>query len=126
MLSISLIISFPAIFILFSYSSKYRQKFALIRNLIIAIFVRNSLVLLIKRVIIMDELTGIENTVIRNNAWPCKLLLFTEKFATNIVFTCMLLEGIYLHQLLCNVFANRGAKGPTMIYFNIIGTSILI
>lgn len=123
MLSLSLIVCLPAIGLLFVCSGGHRRKLSLIRNLIVAIFVRNLLVLLTKRLIIMDELTGIYSTAMSVNAWPCKLLAFGEKFATNIVFTCMLLEGIYLHQLLTNVFSNRGGSETDtgMTYFNSVG-----
>lgn len=72
----------------------------------------------------MDELTTAGATIMSLNNTPCKVLTFFEKLAANAVFTCMLLEGIFLHQLLTNVFGTRKNAGPKMFPFYIVGTSI--
>lgn len=72
----------------------------------------------------MDELSAgadTEITAMSANDWPCKVLAASERLATNAVFTCMLLEGIFLHQLLTNVFASRGDGVPRMTLYSILG-----
>lgn len=120
MLSISIIIATPAIILLIFHRGHQAQKFALIRNLIIAIVTRNILVLISKQVIMMEEMTNTNETIMSRNEWACKLLAFLEKLATNLVFACMLLEGIFLHQLLTNVFASRGQSIPAMFVYYIV------
>lgn len=120
MLSISIIIATPAIILLIFHHGHQVQKFALIRNLIIAIVARNILVLISKRVIIMEEMTNTDQTIMSRNEWACKMLTFFEKLATNLVFACMLLEGIFLHQLLTNVFASRGQSIRAMFVYYIV------
>lgn len=117
MLIISIIIATPAIILLIFYRGHQVQKFTLIRNLIVAIVTRNILVLISKRVIIMEEMTNTEETIMSRNEWACKVLAFFEKLSTNLVFACMLLEGIFLHQLLTNVFASRGQSIPVLFVY---------
>lgn len=69
----------------------------------------------------MDELTSADGTVMSRNETPCKVLTFFEKLSANAVFTCMLLEGIYLHQLLTNALASRQSSGPNMLVYYIGG-----
>lgn len=85
-----------------------------------AIVMRNVLILISRRVIYMEEMTSIEETIMTRNEWACRMLAFFEKLATNLVFACMLLEGIFLHQLLTNVFASRGQIIPSMLVYYII------
>lgn len=110
------------------YHGHQVQKFKLIRNLIIAIVTRNILVLISKRAIIMEEMTNIEETAMSRNEWACKILAFFEKLATNLVFACMLIEGIFLHQLLTNVFASRGQSITALFVYYIVafGKSIRV
>lgn len=65
-------------------------------------------------------MTHTDETIMSRNEFACKLLAFFEKLATNLVFACMLLEGIFLHQLLTNVFASRGHSIPAMIVYYIV------
>ena len=124
MLSIALATCIPAMFILIFYKNLNVQRFFLIRNLLIAIIARCCFVLMSKSLVIMDELVGVETTVISNNDWPCKMLAFFEKLSANAVFTCMLLEGIFLHQLLTNVFQSRRSSGANMRYYYIAGAGM--
>lgn len=72
----------------------------------------------------MNELkeTDFNLSVMALNRWPCKTLTFFEKLSSNAVFTCMLLEGIYLHQLLTNAFKAR--NGINMLWYYIAGAAI--
>ncbi|KAJ6636952.1 Calcitonin receptor [Pseudolycoriella hygida] len=126
-LSISIIVATPAIVLLFFYRGHQVRKITLIRNLIIAIVLRNTLVLASKQVVYMDELTQKGETIMSRNNWPCKMLAFFEKLAKNVVIASMLLEGIFLHQLLTNVFATRGQFIPAMFLYSITvyGASII-
>lgn len=82
---------------------------------------RNILVLISKQVIYLEELTASDNeTTMSQNEWACKMLAFFEKLATNLVFACMLLLGIFLHQLLANVFASRGQTIPAMLAYHVV------
>lgn len=120
MLSLSILIGTPAIVLLIFYRGHQNQRLILIRNLIIAIVARNILVLISKQVIIMEEMTNANETIMSRNEWACKMLAFFEKLATNLVFACMLLEGIFLHQLLTNVFASRGQSIPAMMVYYLV------
>lgn len=120
MLSISIIIASPAILCLIFYEGHQFQKFKLIRNLIIAIVTRNILILISRRVIFLEEMTNTTDTIMSRNEWACKMLAVFEKTATNLVFACMLLEGIFLHQLLTNVFGSRRQIIPSMLVYYIV------
>lgn len=120
-LSISIVFAGPAVLILICYHGPQLQKLQIIRNLIAALVVRNSLILITQIFIIWEELTSTNETIMSKNDWPCKMLAALEKLASNAVFTCMLFEGIFLHQLLTNVFANRGESGPKMLKIYVIG-----
>ncbi|GAB0087176.1 hypothetical protein DMENIID0001_014560 [Sergentomyia squamirostris] len=115
-LGISIAVCIPALLILFLCRSLQGLKFNLIRDLILAIVVRSILVILSKRLVILDELVNEENTVISQNGVACRVLAFFEKLASNAVFTCMLLEAIYLHHILTNVFL----RGKNERAFNIL------
>jgi hypothetical protein len=73
----------------------------------------------------MDELSNSGGTVMAKNGGGCKFLAFCEKLAANLVFTCILLLGIFLHQLLTNVFVVRQNSGPNMKWYYIGGVGIL-
>lgn len=129
LLAISLAFGLPAVLVLWLYTggvSRHHQlqKLQLIRNLLIALVLRATLTLLTQSLIVMDELSAVadtETTAMSANDWPCKVLAASERLATNAVFTCMLLEGIFLHQLLTNVFASRGDGVPRMTLYSILG-----
>uniref|UniRef100_A0A1B0CGV7 Putative adenylate cyclase-coupled calcitonin receptor n=1 Tax=Lutzomyia longipalpis TaxID=7200 RepID=A0A1B0CGV7_LUTLO len=124
-LGISIAVCLPAIAIFIIYKNLQTLKFFLIRNLIIAIVVRSILVIMSKKLIILDELTNESDTVISENGIPCRMLAFFEKLAANAVFTCMLLEAIHLHHLLTNMYeCRRGPKNINMLYFYIGGAAI--
>jgi hypothetical protein len=65
-------------------------------------------------------MTNPNETIMNRNEWTCKLLAVSEKLAKNFVFACMLLEGIFLHQLLTNVFASRGQSIPDMMIYYVV------
>uniref|UniRef100_A0A1L8DJP2 Putative adenylate cyclase-coupled calcitonin receptor n=1 Tax=Nyssomyia neivai TaxID=330878 RepID=A0A1L8DJP2_9DIPT len=124
-LGISLATCLPSIAIFFIYKNLQTLKFILIRNLIMAIVVRSILVIMSKKMIILDELMNESDTVISQNGVLCRMLAFFEKLAANAVFTCMLLEAIHLHHLLTNMYeCRRGPSKINMVYFYIGGAAI--
>lgn len=120
MLSISIIFCVPAILILIWFKALHSQKLYLIRNLLIVIVFRNMIIIITKSTIIWDELTSSGETIMTRNNGSCKFLAFLERLSTNALFACLLLIGIYLHQLLTNVFASRKHSGPNMLRFYVI------
>ncbi|XP_055712020.1 calcitonin gene-related peptide type 1 receptor-like isoform X2 [Phlebotomus papatasi] len=124
-LGLSVAVCLPALVIFFVY--KNLHKFVLIRNLILAIVIRSILVIMSKKLIILDELVQEEDTVISKNGVPCRILSFFEKLTANAVFTCMLLEAIHLHRLLTNIFGCRkGPSGLNMMYYYVGGALVSI
>lgn len=122
MLSISVIICFPALLIFIISSQLRTQKNSLIILLIGSIILRNIFVIMVKAIIIMNELAETGVSIMMRNPWSCKMLSFFEKTSANFVFTAMLLEGIFLHQLLTKVFAARRQHSALqMNYYYIIG-----
>ena len=129
MISVSIAFCVPALLLLQFYNGGHLQKLRLIRNLVAAILLRNIFVLISQTQIVMDELTttsGEETTAMGQNEWPCKLLATLERVATNAVFTCMLLEAIFLHQLITNVFGSRGQDGINMFPYYIVGAGMYL
>ncbi|XP_055389873.1 corticotropin-releasing factor receptor 2-like [Condylostylus longicornis] len=121
-LATSAIFCVPAAFILLIFRDLKAPKLKMIRNLILSIILHNILLLLVKIIIIYDELTTPEhNTVMSNNRWPCKLLTFLEKLSGNFVFTFMLFQAIYLHQLLTNPFKFRRIGDTQLITLQFCG-----
>lgn len=58
--------------------------------------------------IYIDELTSSSgNTVMSNHGVGCRILAVLERTASNVVFVCMLVEGIYLHRLIVAVFKQK-------------------
>ncbi|XP_032513116.2 calcitonin gene-related peptide type 1 receptor-like isoform X2 [Danaus plexippus] len=107
MLGVSVVTCLPAVFIFFFYKRLRITRVALHRNLLIAIIIRNIFVIISRSAIYIDELTGVENTVMsRNEVW-CRVVSIFERAASNAVFVCMLVEGIYLHRRIVAVFRRK-------------------
>ncbi|XP_013190256.2 parathyroid hormone 2 receptor isoform X2 [Amyelois transitella] len=107
MLSFSCISCLPAVFIFFFYKRLRITRVALHRNLLIAIILRNILVIVSRSEIYMDELTNSGDTVMSVNSIWCRSISIGERVAANAVFICMLVEGIYLHRLIVAVFKKK-------------------
>ncbi|XP_063893171.1 uncharacterized protein LOC110373470 isoform X1 [Helicoverpa armigera] len=106
-LSISIIACLPAVFIFCFYKRLRITRVALHRNLLIAIIVRNALVIVSRSEIYIDELTNAGETVMSSHGVACRILAFAERVAGNIVFVCMLVEGLYLHRSIVAVFKQK-------------------
>ncbi|XP_026755409.2 uncharacterized protein LOC113515414 [Galleria mellonella] len=106
-LSFSIISCLPAVFIFFFYKRLRITRVILHRNLLVAIIIRNVLVIISRSVIYIDELSNSEDTVLSNHGVGCRMLSVAERVAANAVFVCMLTEGIYLHRLIVAVFKNN-------------------
>ncbi|XP_052740503.1 uncharacterized protein LOC112055202 [Bicyclus anynana] len=106
-LAFSVATSFPAICIFICYKRLRVTRVALHRNLLIAIVVRNIIVIISRNEIYIDELTNAGETIMSQNGVACRVLSFAERLAGNAVFVCMLLEGIYLHRLIVTVFKQK-------------------
>ncbi|XP_028166248.1 uncharacterized protein LOC114357030 [Ostrinia furnacalis] len=104
MLAFSIASCLPAVIIFFMYKRLRITRVALHRNLLIAIIVRNVLVIVSRSEIYIDEITNSGDTVLSSNGWACRVLGVAERIAANAVFVCMLVEGIYLHRLIVAVF----------------------
>ncbi|CAF4812434.1 unnamed protein product [Pieris macdunnoughi] len=107
MLSFSIACCIPAIFIFFFYKRLRITRVALHRNLLIAIVIRNVLVIVSRSEVYVDELTTAGDTVLSLNGVACRALAVAERVAGNAVFICMLVEGIYLHRLIVAVFRRK-------------------
>lgn len=55
----------------------------------------------------IDELTNSGDTIMSNHGIACRILAVAERAAANVVFVCMLVEGIYLHRLIVAVFRKK-------------------
>jgi hypothetical protein len=55
-----------------------------------------------------------EGVMLANSAW-CRTLSFMDKLAGSAVYSCMLLEGIFLHRLIAAAFKGE----PKMMYYYI-------
>ncbi|CAH2247313.1 jg15472 [Pararge aegeria aegeria] len=106
-LTFSVVTSFPAICIFIFYKRLRVTRVALHRNLLIAIVLRNIIVVISRNVIYIDELTNAGETIMSQNSVACRVLAFAERLAGNAVFVCMMLEGIYLHRLIVAVFKQK-------------------
>ncbi|CAH2105740.1 unnamed protein product [Euphydryas editha] len=107
MLAFSTAACLPAICIFFIYKRLRVIRVALHRNLLIAIAVRNILVIVSRSEIYIDELTSIDDTAMSVHGIACRVLAVAERIAGNAVFVCMLVEGIYLHRLIVAVFKQK-------------------
>lgn len=106
-LSISIVACLPAVFIFCFYKRLRITRVALHRNLLIAIVIRNALVIVSRSEIYIDELTSAGETVMSSHGVPCRILAFAERVAGNAVFVCMLVEGLYLHRSIVAVFKQK-------------------
>ncbi|XP_028031052.1 uncharacterized protein LOC114243672 [Bombyx mandarina] len=107
MLSISVASCLPAVFIFFFYKRLRITRVALHRNLLIAIILRNTFVIISRNEIYLDELQNTGDTVMTIHGLACRFLAIGERVAGNAVFVCMLVEGIYLHRLIVAVFKQK-------------------
>ncbi|XP_073943157.1 uncharacterized protein [Choristoneura fumiferana] len=107
MLAFSIASCLPAIFVFFFYKRLRVTRVALHRNLLIAIVIRNMLVIISRSVVYIDELTNAGDTVMSTHAVGCRVLAILERIAANAVFVCMLVEGVYLHRLIVAVFKRK-------------------
>ncbi|CAH1647194.1 unnamed protein product [Spodoptera littoralis] len=106
-LSISIAACLPAVFIFCFYKRLRIPRVVLHRNLLIAIVIRNALVIVSRSEIYIDELTSSGETVMSTHGVACRILAFAERVAGNAVFVCMLVEGIYLHRSIVAVFKQK-------------------
>ncbi|CAH2071311.1 unnamed protein product, partial [Iphiclides podalirius] len=106
-LAFSIASCLPAVFIFFFYKRLRVTRVALHRNLLIAIVIRNVLVIVSRTEVYIDELTNSGGTVLSTHGIWCRVLAVAERFAANAVFVCMLVEGVYLHRLIVAVFRRK-------------------
>ncbi|XP_072939674.1 uncharacterized protein [Epargyreus clarus] len=106
-LSFSIASCLPAIFVFFFYKRLRVTRVALHRNLLIAIVVRNALVIVSRTVVYIDELTNAGDTAMARHSIACRTLAVAERIAANAVFVCMSVEGVYLHRLIVAVFRQK-------------------
>ncbi|CAK1598779.1 unnamed protein product [Parnassius mnemosyne] len=106
-LALSIASCLPAVFVFFFYKRLRVTRVALHRNLLIAIIMRNILVIISRSEIYIDELTNSGDTVMYKHGVACRLLAVAERVAANCVFVCMLVEGVYLHRLIVVVFRKK-------------------
>ncbi|XP_075971696.1 uncharacterized protein LOC142973647 [Anticarsia gemmatalis] len=106
-LSFSIASCMPAVFIFFFYKRLRITRVILHRNLLIAIIIRNILVIISRSEVYIDELTNTGETVMSVHSVACRVLAFLERFAGNAVFMSMLVEGIYLHRTIVTVFRQK-------------------
>ncbi|CAD7090050.1 unnamed protein product [Hermetia illucens] len=123
-LSISIAVCIPAIAIMAFYPTLHTEKLAMVRNLLIILVLRNFFVIIVKGTLILDELTEVGPTLMGKNNWPCRMLSVLEKFFGTAVFTCMLMEGVYLYQMLTNVFRARLRGGLRTTELYVIGFAV--
>nr|XP_026496905.1 uncharacterized protein LOC113401281 [Vanessa tameamea] len=107
MLAFSIAACLPAIFIFFIYKRLRVIRVALHRNLLIAIVMRNILVIVSRSEIYINELITVDDTAMSLHGIACRVLAVSERIAANAVFVCMLVEGIYLHRLIVAVFRQK-------------------
>ncbi|CAG4969531.1 unnamed protein product [Parnassius apollo] len=106
-LALSIVSCLPAVFVFFFYKRLRVTRVALHRNLLIAIIIRNILVIISRSEVYIDELTNSGDTVMYRHEVACRLLAVAERVAANCVFVCMLVEGVYLHRLIVVVFRKK-------------------
>ncbi|XP_063619290.1 uncharacterized protein LOC134792080 isoform X2 [Cydia splendana] len=132
MLAFSIASCLPAVAIFFFYKRLRVTRVALHRNLLIAIVIRNVLVIISRSVIYIDELTSSGETVMSTHAVWCRILAILEKIAANAVFVCMLVEGVYLHRMIVTTFRRNlnvkwlYASGAVIAIVPVIAWSIVM
>ncbi|XP_017773380.1 PREDICTED: calcitonin gene-related peptide type 1 receptor-like [Nicrophorus vespilloides] len=117
-LYVSVAVIFPAILIYLSFPKLKILRIALHRNLLIAIFIKNVLVILSKNLIILDALEGDKgNKLMISNSIGCRVLAFFENLSKNLIFTCMSADAFYLHKLIVRPFAT---DPNILIFYSIV------
>ncbi|XP_068631143.1 uncharacterized protein [Battus philenor] len=106
-LSFSIASCLPAVFVFFFYKRLRITRVSLHRNLLIAIIIRNVLVIVSRTEVYIAELTSSGDTVLSTHSIWCRVLAVFERLAANAVFVCMLVEGLYLHRLIVAVFRKK-------------------
>jgi len=125
LLSVSIAMALPALIIFFSYRNLRKTRVILHRNLITAIVIRNIFTIVVKTVITLDALTDSEdyiNVMNENPEW-CRMFSFMEKLSSSAVFSCFLLEGIFLHRLIAAAF--KGEPKMLFYYLGAAGLAVL-
>lgn len=102
----------PSLVIFFSFPKLRTLRIALHRNLILAIIIKNILTIMSKNIVILDSLKPLNETknVMNENSIECRVLAFFENVSKNVIFTCMLVDGFYLHKLIVRIFAPEPNK----------------
>lgn len=95
----------PAIVIFFAFPKLRILRVILHRNLLLAVVCRNIISIVVKSTLILEQLEGGDDGVMRRNTVGCRVLVFFENVAKNAIFTAMLVDGFYLHKLIVRVFA---------------------
>ncbi|XP_055915244.1 corticotropin-releasing factor receptor 1-like [Eupeodes corollae] len=126
-LMISTVFCTPALMVLFLTKANHSQKLRIVRALLLAICIHNMMVILVRTIIIMPELTTLQptSTTMYQNSVICRVLTVLEKLSGNFVFGCMLLIGIFLHQLLTNLFRIHDRKNGALMLPFYIGTGVI-
>lgn len=106
-LAFSIVTCLPAVFIFFFYKRLRITRVILHRNLLVSIILRNILVIISRNEIYIDELTNTGMTTMAVHSVACQVLAFAERFFGNVVFVCMLVEGVYLHRTIVTVFRKK-------------------
>lgn len=99
-------VTLPALVIFIAFKNLWKLRVALHRNLLIAFILRCILTITSKQVIILDALEPLSetNNVMKENSVACRVLSFFENVSKNAIFTCMLVDGFYLHKLIVRTF----------------------
>lgn len=113
-LFVCIVCCIPAI-IIFLAIPVFRDTLRVIlhRNLLIAIVVRDILIIMAKKIVMIDALLPplISHHVIEKNSISCRVLAFFVSAATNSTYACMLMDGLYLHRVIVRTFS----KSPRLI-----------
>ncbi|XP_069700364.1 calcitonin gene-related peptide type 1 receptor-like isoform X2 [Periplaneta americana] len=117
LLAVSIGLSLPAVVIFFSYKKLRVTRVVLHRNLILCIVIRNAFSIAVKTAVYLESLGETYAVMEENSVW-CRTLSFLDKLCGSAVYSCMLLEGIFLHRLIAAAFKGE----PNMLYYY-IGTA---
>ena len=109
-LAISIVISFPAVVVFFMFKKLRILRLSLYRNLLMAIIIKNVLTIMSKELVLLESLRPVVNgtyNILEESPVSCKVLAFLENWSKNVVFTCMLVVGYYLHKTIARVFSGK-------------------
>lgn len=96
----------PSIFIFLYYDKLKQWRFVLHRNLILAIFIKNILVVTSKNLIIINAVNvQQEESVMDNDYTWCRVLTLFENLSKNLIFTCMTADATHSHKTIVRAFA---------------------